>query len=515
MSGDSYLRASAAQSTSQKMEQITTGFVVDTDDPQQNSRIRVACAAWGDEVDPTSANIKNIPWASMAPPLAGMMTQGYRGISSRVDGEVPYGFFGAPKLGAEAVVAMVNGDPGYRVVLGFLHDLGGTGAAPHGRFQTSGGYPDGPLTLEGTQIQPLYNNLTDMFGGPYGLGPRTSFEWMSRGSDYTYSAHRAESRNSKQSDDDPENVTITEPDGRTISYTAGYAKDRVGDQPAIIKDDDRTYDPQTYAWVSPGFHSYSMDDRPENCRVRIRTTTGHQIILDDTNERIYVSSNKGRNWVEMDSCGNIDIHSDTRISIHAANDINMTSEGTIRLASKDIHIRAQNEIRAYSNADTHIYANANLRVRTTQKTFIETGSTFEVLATADAKITSSANVHVLAASSAFVTGSSSVEIMSSGNILETASMIYSNSGPAASPADTATPSQSKTAYHTNRIPMHEPWPRVLTDKAKSDKDDALTPIPVMYTTGTLADFEFKTYNDPNIGRIEYGTTLNRNAKWHR
>lgn len=515
MSGDSFARAAAAQSNSGSMEPITTGVVVDTDDPQQNSRVRVSCPAWGDDADPALANVKNIPWATCGSTLAGSMTQGYRGVSSRVTGEVPYGLVGIPKVGTEVVVVMVNGDPSYRIVVACLPHLGSTGALPHGRYQTSGGYPDGPLAMDGSQIQPLYNNLTEMFGGPYGSGPRGSFEWMSRGADYSFSAHRGQARNQRQSDDDAVTVSISEADGRSITYTAGYANDRVGDQPSLIKDDDRTYDPQTYAWVSPGFHSYSMDDRPENCRVRIRTTTGHQIILDDTNERIYLSTHQGKNWVEMDSCGNIDVHSDTRISIHAAKDINMTSEGTIRLASKDVHIRAQNELRMYSNADMHLYSNANIRTKSTLSTYIETGASFELLATADAKLTSMANVHVLAATSAFVTGGSSVEIMSSGNILETAAMIHMNSGPAAGSADSATASVSKTAYHSNRIPMHEPWPRVLTDKAKSDKDDSLSAIPVMYTAGTLADFEFKAYNDPNIGRVEYGSALNRNAKWHR
>lgn len=497
------------------MEPITTGFVVDVDDPQQNQRVRVVCASWGDDADPSTLNVANLPWASMAPPLAGSMTQGYRGVSSRVEGETPYGMFGVPKVGTEVVVAMINGDPGYRVVLGCLQHLGSTGAAPHGRYQSTGGYPDGPLSMDGSQIQPLYSNLTAMFSGPYGAGPRSSFEWMSRGSDYTFSAHRGQAKNARQSADDNASTNITESDGRTINYTTGYAADRIGDQPSLVNDSDRTYDPQTYAWVSPGFHSYSMDDRPENCRVRIRTTSGHQIILDDTNERIYLASSKGKNWVEMDSCGNIDVHSDTRVSIHAAQDINMTSDGAIRLSAKDVHIRAQNELRMYANADAHIYTNANLRVKSTLSSFIETGASFELLATADAKLTSMANIHVLAATSAFMTGAASVEIMSSGNILETAAMIHMNSGPSAASADSATPSISKTAYHSNRIPMHEPWPRVLTDKAKSDKDDSLVAIPVMYTAGTLSDFEFKVYNDPNIGRLEYGSSLNRNAKWHR
>ncbi len=516
MSGDMLARQSVAKGrSSASTPAITSGFVVDTDDTQQNMRVRVACALWGDETNPDIINLQNIPWATVAPQFGGVMTQGFRGVSTAVDDDTPYGIVGVPKVGTEVIVAKLNDDPLYRVVIGVLPPLGSAGAMPHGRFQTSGSYPDGPLSMSGKPIEPLYSNLTETFGGVYGNGPRGSYEWMSRGADYSAAAYRDASRNKRQTDNDPENVTITEGDGNSFTYTAGYAVDRVGDQPSIVSDDTRKYDPQTYCWGSPGFHSISMDDRAENCRIKLRTTTGHQIIMDDTNERIYVSTHKGKNWVEMDTCGNIDIHSDTRVSIHAAKDINLSSEETIRLSSKDIHFRAQNELRMYSNKDMHLYSSANLRVRTTQKTLIETGNTFEVLSTADAKITSLANVHILAASAAHMTGNGSVHILSSGNILETGALICKNSGAAAQSADSATASQSKTAYHSNRIPMHEPWPRVMTDKAKSDQDASVTAIPVVYTSGSLSDFEFKMYDDVSIGRVEYGSSLARNAKWHR
>ena len=493
---------------------ITGGFVVDNDDPQQNGRVRVCCPTLGDDPNPTTMNVQNIPWARMGTPLAGTMSQGYRGVDGKVDGETGYGFTGVPKVGTDVVVAILDENPGMRVVIACLHHQSGGTAMPHGRFQSSGDFPDGPLALDGSHIQPMYDNYTQMFSGPYASG-RQSFEWMSRGVDYSFGGFRGEAKNPRQSEDDSENVTITEPDGRTTQYTQGYGTDRVGDQTAVVNNTNRKYDPQVYAWTSPGFHSISMDDRVENCRMRFRTTTGHQIVLDDTNERIYISTFKGKNWFEMDAAGNVDLHSDTRINIHAAKDINLTSEQTIRMSSNDIHFRAKNEIRMFSFADTHVVSNAHVRIGSVTDTFIETGGKFTVLAEGDARITSSANVHVLAATSAFMTGGSTVQLMSSGNIIGTGAQVLWNSGPAAQSADSAPPCGAKTAYHTNRIPMHEPWPRVLVNLDKANNDMDLTATPVAYTTGSLADFEYTDYNDANIGRLEYGISLKRNPKWHR
>lgn len=505
-----------SKATAQKngaMSGITSGFIVDNDDPQQNGRVRVCCPTLGDDPNPKSMNVQNIPWARMGSPLGGTMTQGYRGVDAKVEGETGYGFSGVPKVGTDVVVAVLDDNPGMRVVIACLqHQSGGT-AMPHGRFQSSGSFPDGPLALDGTQIQPLYDNYTQMFSGPYASG-RQSFEWMSRGTDYTFGGFRGEAKNGRQTEDDSEDVTITEPDGRTIQYTQGYGADRVGDQASVANNGTRKYDPQVYSWTSPGFHGISMDDRVENCRMRFRTTTGHQIVLDDTNERIYISTFKGKNWLEMDAAGNVDLHSDTRISIHAAKDLNLTSDQTIRLSARDVHIRAQNELRTFSFADTHVIANGNIRVAAVQSMMVETGTVFSVLATGDAKITA-ANVHVLAESTTYISGSSSVELTASGNILGTAGQCLWNSGPAASPADSASASAAKTAYHTNRIPMHEPWPRILVNLEKADNDAAMVAAPIAYTTGSLSDFEYTSYADANIGRVEYGISLKRNPKWHR
>jgi hypothetical protein len=140
---------------------------------------------------------------------------------------------------------------------------------------------------------------------------------------------------------------------------------------------------RVYGMSSPGFHSFLMDDRAFNSRVKIRSGAGHQIILDDTNERIYINTFEGNSWIEMDKSGNIDVYAKRRLSFHAEKDINMTSDETVRiLGKKGVHIYAgfnqaqdnllappqDGEVRIQSEADMHIISRKNIR----QLSFLDT-----------------------------------------------------------------------------------------------------------------------------------------------
>lgn len=425
---------------------ISIGTVVDTSDPQQMGRVRVRVEAYGD----TKFNDdKNLPWAAMCSPLGGMVFQSEfaRGPDDQTtDGPTAYGMFNAPKVGAIALVTCIDGDLMTRVVMGYMHVEQTVHSMPHGRFIAEGqsDKPAGPLNSSETQLQPLYNNWTKAFSD------RSSFEWKTRGADNsvggltsTFKANNPDGAFASSSPDDSE-VEISEPDGNTLKRTTGYPKSRL---------DTSKLDPQVYCWVTPGFHAISMDDSKDNCRMRLRTTTGHQIILDDTNERIYVSTNEGENWIEMDSDGSIDVFSSTKVSIHALGDINLRSDQSIRLdAELGVHIRSGTNINVTAITDLNIKSDGN--------TVIDSGG-------------STTNV----ANSYHINGGSDITM--------TAGVIHSN-GPG------ARSDSPELAYVASRIPEHEPWGRIST---AGDYDRS-----PMYT-----------YNDENIGR----ENRTRKSNWHR
>ena len=85
---------------------------------------------------------------------------------------------------------------------------------------------------------------------------------------------------------------------------------------------------------------------PHNDLVRIRTRTGHQILLHNTEDLIYIANSRGTAWLEFTSNGKIDIYCADSMSVHSENDINFT-------ADRDINLTAGERINMNSGSGTN------------------------------------------------------------------------------------------------------------------------------------------------------------------
>jgi hypothetical protein len=65
--------------------------------------------------------------------------------------------------------------------------------------------------------------------------------------------------------------------------------------------------------------------------VRLRTAGGHQILMHDTEETIYISHAKGNSWVELTKDGSINIYSKTGFNLRSEGDVNIHSDKNINL----------------------------------------------------------------------------------------------------------------------------------------------------------------------------------------
>ena len=515
-------------------DQLTLGQVVDTNDPQQMGRVRVACPFFGDTPETI---IEDIPWATPISPLAGSAASISRGRGDvKSGGYIAYGMFNVPKVTSYVLVGCLEGDPRFRIYLGGMHDQFLPHTLPHGRYTYKKNddltdEPSGPLSSTENRIQPLYDSQTEAFlkrkeqqivGGTDELiEPRKNFEYRTRAADHgvggVNNKYIGSEDNIYTDEPDDSEQEFTEPDGNVIENTHGYRKNRVTDK---FKSSETgfLYDPQIYSWTTPGFHSVSMHDGADNCRIRIRSTHGHQIIMDDTNERVYISTALGKTWIELDEKGNIDIYGERNISVHAEKDINFTAGGTFRVKAKEgIHMISENEIRMHAKAgNLHLKSGGTTELHSVGDMSMSFPNLF-LTATTDIHIKASAGILNLESGSVasikastslnLESGSGGMNLLSAGQILQTGSAIHLNGPGAASAigATSSTPSNTFDAWWTNRIPEHEPWARMMTDPTKTDAD----------VDNTHTDSGEYSYNDPDVGRIERGETLNRNPKWHR
>ncbi len=535
---------------------ITLGRVVDTNDPQQMGRLKVMCPALNDT--PTKT-LRNLPWATYVAPFAGITERGSRGRDSDVTvGPIAYGMWNIPKVGATVLVACIDGDASIRVWLGCIHNQLLTHTMPHGRFSyrdemvTSAGFgwsgeegkPIGPFSSQEEKIEPTFTQLElaftpsmDTVGAKTTkLKPQVNFEWRSRGADHTVSglSEKVVSSDSQVTSFVRDDADIgdssgkldgfTEPDGNNLKpdqVEQGYNKSRI--IPGLkFETTVKNYDSEKYSWVTPGFHAISMDDSSTNCRMRFRTTHGHQIILDDTNERIYISTAGGKSWAEMDEKGNIDYYASRNISFHAEKDFNVTAD-TIRMTAKHgIHLESDTEMRIHAKEHLHIKTNGSLYLDSatvnitadTQMDIKVSNGTLHIGTSADINMLAGGNsalqakdISNVASGQFFATASANNNIYAGGEVLLTGSTVHAN-GPSAGQGINAVPAVAanpKESFLTDRIPEHEPWPRIMTKITKTDQ-----------STGNahLNSAEYP-YDSPHVGRIERGFDLSRNKNWHR
>src|SRR6056300_1210113 len=96
-------------------------------------------------------------------------------------------------------------------------------------------------------------------------------------------------------------------------------------------------------------HTFVMDDGAvdgTNQLTRLRTASGHQLLMHDTDGIVYLSNASGNAWIEMNRDGRIDVYSGVGgINMRTQGDFNLHSDANINMhASGQIRMSATNEI---------------------------------------------------------------------------------------------------------------------------------------------------------------------------
>jgi GH24 family phage-related lysozyme (muramidase) len=126
-----------------------------------------------------------------------------------------------------------------------------------------------------------------------------------------------------------------------------------------------------------GGHSFVMDDgdlNNTNQLVRLRTAGGHQILMHDTEQTMYIANGDGKVWMEFAKDGRVYLYSAAEVNIrsntinfHADRNINMYAGSTInmRSASTNIHanavdIRADGDLSLLAGGVASVHAGSEL-----------------------------------------------------------------------------------------------------------------------------------------------------------
>ncbi len=233
---------------------------------------------------------------------------------------------------------------------------------------------------------------------------------------------------------------------------------------------------------------------PYGDSLRFRTRTGHQILMHNSEDLIYIGNATGSAWVELTSNGKIDIYASDSINIRTETDLNITADRDINiLAGRDFNLTTgrdkkenigvnndviigQNDTKNVGvnqdvrvsgnrqkavggdedvqiagtqrstisgdynlqvNQDGHLAINANMHSKVVGDYRQTVNGAFNLNTVGDNKFTSGANTQIKSASANKLDAGTLTSILSVGVHSETASNIHMNSTVPATPADSA------------------------------------------------------------------------------
>jgi hypothetical protein len=207
-----------------------------------------------------------------------------------------------------------------------------------------------------------------------------------------------------------------------------------------------------------GGHSFVMDDGDffgKSKLLRLRTTDGHQILMDDTNGMTYIINSEGTCWIELAKSG--------QLHIFSSGGLNMRSQG-------DINIHSDQKINMHAEDEINMYAGNKFDINT--KVFNQTSADLTKIYASTVQIGGSSDVNISASS----TGS----FKAGGTLIFSGGPIHLNTSPApvvSKPAPITKYLHSDTTYNPGTLlweiqpgklntivavaPTHEPWERVL------------------------------------------------------
>jgi hypothetical protein len=205
-----------------------------------------------------------------------------------------------------------------------------------------------------------------------------------------------------------------------------------------------------------GGHSIVMDDGDltgKNQLLRLRSGSGHMILMQDKAETMYIVHANGKTYIEMNKEGAIDIYSTNSVNIRTHGDFNVHAERDINMfAKRNFNLKAE-KISVESDKDTQIRVGENFKQQTLKKHTVKVDDAMSFESKADSSFVSKATTYINGGPNINLnTGSSSVtpeEVKKFETKKHTDTLYDKKKG--------FTPAPNKIESINTRVPAHSPW----------------------------------------------------------
>lgn len=157
---------------------------------------------------------------------------------------------------------------------------------------------------------------------------------------------------------------------------------RLGGSSVVMDDGDDKFLRKTSAATGPSeYVNRSLlelegdETIPHNELVRIRTRTGHQILLHNSEDLIYIGNARGTTWIEMTANGKLDIFAQDSVSIHTQTDFNFKADRDVNIeAGRNVNIKSRSNFNIESMANYNLKVGANQNIVVGSVTNLHSGS---------------------------------------------------------------------------------------------------------------------------------------------
>lgn len=233
--------------------------------------------------------------------------------------------------------------------------------------------------------------------------------------------------------------------GRPI-YAGGYTDEKLGSADSAAK---------TQIISRRAGHSIVMDDGDISGRdqlLRLRTSLGHQILMSDDGQTLFIIHANGQSYIELGKEGTIDMYSTNSVNIRTQGDLNLHADNNINInAAKDLTMKAKN-IKLESEESTTHRVGTDYSMQSMGQYTVKVNGQLSFAAGADASFASSGAAYIKGSKVNLNTGQTSAtpkEVKPIPVIAHTDTLNDATKGWLAAPG--------KLTSIVSRAPAHAPW----------------------------------------------------------